>query len=55
MLPDPIAHLKTLHLDGMAQRLTELVAEQHRHPPTPVYWLPRRLEADQVDRHTISL
>jgi DNA replication protein DnaC len=50
MLTDPIAHLKTLHLYGMAQRLTELVAEQQRHPPTPAYWLQQLLEAEQVDR-----
>lgn len=50
MFTDQIAHLKTLHLYGMAQRLTELVAEQQRHPPTPLYWLQQLIEAEQVDR-----
>jgi DNA replication protein DnaC len=50
MLTDQVAHLKALHLYGMAQRLTELGAEQQRHPPTPAYWLQQLIEAEQVDR-----
>ena len=50
MLTDQVAYLKALHLDGMAQRLTELVAEQPRHPTTPAYGLQPLIEAEQVDR-----
>ena len=32
MLTELIAPLKALHLDGMAQALTELIAERDRQP-----------------------
>jgi DNA replication protein DnaC len=55
MLADLIALLKTLHLYGMAQGLSELLAEQDRHPALPEYWLNHLIAAEQSDRKARTL
>ena len=50
MLTDQVAHRKALHLYGMAQRLTELVAEPQRHPQTPASWRQHLIDAELADR-----
>jgi DNA replication protein DnaC len=55
MLTELIAPLKALHLYGMAQGLSELVAEQDRQPSLPDHWLKRLIEAEQTDRQVRTL
>jgi DNA replication protein DnaC len=55
MLTELIAPLKTLHLYGMAQGLSELLAEQSRQPSLPEDWLKRLIEAEQTDRQVRAL
>ena len=50
MLTELIASLKALHLYGMAQGLSELLAEQDRQPTLPEHWLKRLIEAEQTER-----
>jgi DNA replication protein DnaC len=55
MLTELIAPLKALHIYGMAQGLSELVAEQDRQPSLPDHWLKRLIEAEQTDRQVRTL
>jgi len=55
MLTELIAPLKALHLYGMAQGLSELVAEPDRQPSLPDHWLKRLIEAEQTDRQVRTL
>jgi DNA replication protein DnaC len=55
MLTDLIALLKALHLDGMAQGLSELVAEPQRHPALPEYWLRHLIAAEHTARQVRTL
>lgn len=55
MLADLIAALKALHLYGMAQGLSELLAEQDRRPGFPEHWLKRLIEAEKTDRQVRTL
>ena len=55
MLTDLIAALKALHLYGMAQGLSELLAEQDRQPGFPERWLKRLIEAEKTDRQVRTL
>lgn len=52
---DRVAHLKALHLYGMATALLELQAEASRHPARLEAWLDRLIEAEQADRQVRSL
>lgn len=52
---DRVAHLKALHLYGMASALLELQAEASRQPARPEVWLDRLIEAEQADRQVRSL
>ena len=52
---DRIAHLKALHLYGMASALLELQGEASRQPTRPEVWLDRLIEAEQADRQVRSL
>ncbi|MGH8436696.1 MAG: IS21-like element helper ATPase IstB [Pseudomonas sp.] len=52
---DRVAHLKVLHLYGMASALLELQAEAARQPARPEVWLDRLIEAEQADRQVRSL
>ncbi|NQD92366.1 ATP-binding protein [Pseudomonas sp. CrR25] len=52
---DRVAHLKALHLYGMATALLELQAEASRQPARPEAWLDRLIEAEQADRQVRSL
>lgn len=52
---DRVAHLKALHLYGMASALLELQAEALRQPARPEVWLDRLIEAEQADRQVRSL
>lgn len=55
MLTELIAPLKALHLYGMAQGLSELVAEHDRQPALPEHWLKRLIEAEQTERQVRTL
>jgi len=55
MLAELIAPLKALHLYGMAQGLSELVAEQDRQPALPEHWLNHLIQAEQTDRQIRTL
>ncbi len=55
MRADRIAALKALHLYGMAQGLSELLAEQDRQPGLPEHWLKRLIEAEKTDRQVRTL
>jgi DNA replication protein DnaC len=55
MLTELIAPLKALHLYGMAQGLSELVAEQDRQPAVPEHWLQRLIKAEQTERQVRTL
>lgn len=55
MLTELIASLKALHLYGMAQGLSELLAEQDRQPSSPEYWLKHLIEAQQTERQVRTL
>src|SRR5512143_4121779 len=55
MLAELIAPLKALHLNEMAQGLSELIAEQERQPPLPEHWLKRLIEAEQTERQVRTL
>src|SRR5512135_2200813 len=55
MLAELVAPLKALHLDGMAQGLRELLAEQDRQPTLPAHWLKRLIEAEQTERQVRTL
>ena len=50
MLTELIAPLKALHLHGMAQGLSELLAEQSHRPGLPEDWLKHLIQAEQTDR-----
>lgn len=52
---DRMAHLKDLHLYGMAAAWAELLAEGPRQPMQPEAWLDRLIEAELADRQARSL
>ena len=52
---DRLAHLKSLHLYGMATAWAELLAEGSRRPMQPEAWLDRLIDAEQADRQVRSL
>lgn len=55
MFAELIASLKALHLYGMAQGLSELLAEQNRQPALPEHWLNHLIQAEQTDRQIRTL
>jgi DNA replication protein DnaC len=55
MLTELIAPLKALHLHGMAQGLSELLAEQSHRPSLPEDWLKHLIQAEQTDRQIRAL
>jgi DNA replication protein DnaC len=52
---DRLAHLKALHLYGMATAWSELAAERSRRPMQPEAWLDRLIDAELADRQVRSL
>ncbi len=52
---DRLAHLKALHLYGLATAWSELLAEGPRRPMQPEAWLDRLIEAELADRQVPSL
>ncbi len=52
---DRVAHLKALHLYGMASAMLELQAEALRQPARPEVWVDRLIEAERADRQVRSL
>ena len=55
MLTELIAPLKALHLHGMAQGLSELLAEQSHRPGLPEDWLKHLIQAEQTERQVRTL